>query len=275
MNSGNERIADLEVARVEAREHRAQLERDDLDVGAGVAELLRDGARDGHAEAVRGGEERGVGAGAGGGRGEERAGGARIERNRGEVGVGPVVGGDEGEGGVGVAFEEGGGESSAIDCGGDGASRANVGERAAIDPRDEVRDVRAGALRDRDAVLRERRGEREHAQRDVRLPREEAEGARVVVVDGPDDDRMRGAGQGAVVHRFEQDVAAGGAGDAVGAEAVEGAVGIGRAHRLIGAEDRHLEVGEKRRVRTGEDDVHRVRSVRVHALDRFDDLQVP
>ena len=85
---------------------------------------------------------------------------------------------------------------------------------------------------------------------------------------------MRGTGERRVGRGLEEHVAAGRAGHAVGAEAVERAVRIGGRHRLIGAENGDLEIDEPRRVGPREDHVHGVRAVGIDARDRLDDAQV-
>ena len=94
-------------------------------------------------------------------------------------------------------------------------------------------------------------------------------------MDGPQDDRAGGSRQRSPAGRHEPHVAAFGAGDLIGAEAVERTVGSRRALRLVGPQDGELEIGEQGGVRVREAHDDAVVPVGDGLGDGLDDAGVP
>ena len=203
---------------------------------------------------------------------------ARVERQGRRVGVGPVGRRDEPSRRLRVPVEERRAQHRAVDRRRERAANACVVERGLFLVDDHVREVRAGSRRDRQARLRgrARRQERrrDEVQRDVGAARFEAERTRILVVHHAERHGARRARKRAAGGRHEPHFAARRALDHVRTEAVERTVGRRRRRRLVGPQDRELEIREQRRVRSREANDHRVLALFANLGDRVDHARV-
>ena len=192
---------EIELARVQARDHRSQLEGDDLGLHAHVGQLLREEPRDVAPQALGRREDRQVQPGVAGRR-EERACGGRIEGQGRRVGVRPVRRRDEAPRGVSTPVEERPGDGGAVDGERQGRAHARVVQRRARLVHHGVGEVRPGARGDEEARLggeRRQQRRRHEVHHHVGASRLEAQRARVLVVHGAKLDRVGGPRQRAAV----------------------------------------------------------------------------